>query len=224
MNYNLDINQNGEYINAPVEIKLNKDDSYKFFGQSINNKTFKITDKGIYSISKPHLSNWILRTIISNLEYSTDYIKNNLIITDATAGLGGDLIQFSKYFKKVNGVELNKVHFDMLQYNVHDVLNLKNVFLYHKNYLNIYNKLENHIVYIDPPWGGKGVVKKKDLMLYLGDKCIYFIINKLYDLDIKYLFLKIPHNFNYHLFLHKINYNLVTIFKNRSVWLIMLKK
>ena len=169
------------------------------------------------------MSKWICNIILNNIGYSKEYILNNISITDGTAGIGGDLIYFAKYFKKVSGVELDKVHYEVLKNNIKDVLKLENVDLYNENYCNIYDKIDNDIVYIDPPWGGKNIFKKKDVMLYLGSNKIFHIVNKLFDINVKYIFLKIPHNFNYYLFLHKIKYEEIRIFKNKKVWLLMIK-
>lgn len=225
----LDVDKKGEYKIRPEIIKLENKDLLNYFNiEDIkkahnNKKQLQITDKGIYSISKPYLSQWICNIILNNIDLSKEYIKENITLTDGTAGIGGDLIYFSKYFKKINGIELNKTHFEVLKNNIKEVLNIKNVDLFHDNYCNIYKKLENDIVYLDPPWGGKNIYKKKDVMLYLGNDKIFNIINILHEIKIKYIFLKIPHNFNYYLFLHKIKYNEVRIFKNKKVWLLMIK-
>lgn len=225
----LDVDKKGEYKIKPEIIKLNSNDLLNYFNKDEikiahkNKKKLQITDKGIYSISKPYLSEWICNIILNNIDLTNEYIKENIILTDGTAGIGGDLIYFSKYFKEVNGIELDKTHFEVLKNNIKDVLNIENIKLFHNNYCNIYNKLKNDIVYLDPPWGGKNIYKKKDVMLYLGNDKIFNIINRLYDIGIKYIFLKIPHNFNYYLFFHKIKYSEVRIFKNKKVWLLMIK-
>lgn len=225
----LDVDKKGEYKIKPEIIKLENRDLLNYFNiddikkAHNNKKQLQITDKGIYSISKPYLSQWICNIILNNIDNSKEFIKENITLTDGTAGIGGDLIYFSKYFKKVNGIELNKTHFEVLKNNIKEVLNIENVDLFQDNYCNIYNKLENDIVYLDPPWGGKNIYKKKDVMLYLGNDKIFNIINNLHEIKIKYIFLKIPHNFNYYLFLHKIKYSEVRIFKNKKVWLLMIK-
>ena len=205
----LDVDKKGEYKIRPEIIKLENRDLLNYFNiddikkAHNNKKKLQITDKGIYSISKPYLSQWICNIILNNIDLSKEYIKENITLTDGTAGIGGDLIYFSKYFKKVNGIELNKTHFEVLKNNIKFVLNIENIDLFHDNYCNIYNKLENDIVYLDPPWGGKNIYKKKDVMLYLGNDKIFNIINNLYEIKIKYIFSKIPHNLHYHLLLRK---------------------
>jgi len=225
----LDIHKTGIYKKNPVIIELETRDLLTYF--SINDiktaftkkQKLQITDKGMYSISKPPLTRWICNTILDNIGFSKEYILNNMTITDGTAGIGGDLIYLSKFFKQVNGVELNKIHFSVLEHNLIDVLNLKNIKLYLNNYCNIYNKLKNDVVYLDPPWGGKKIYTQKDIMLSLGNYKIFNVINKLYECKVKYVFLKIPHNFNYFLFFHKVRYNEIRVFKNKKVWLLMVK-
>ena len=225
----LDVNKTGEYKIKPEIIKLENRELINYFHISDvkkahnNNKKLQITDKGIYSISKPYLSKWICNIILDNIDFTREYILNNIKITDGTSGIGGDIIHFSKFFKEINGVELDKIHYNVLYNNIKNVLDIKNVKLFHDNYCDIYDKLENDIVYLDPPWGGRNIYKKKDVMLYLGNDKIFTIINKLHEIKVKYIFLKIPHNFNFYLFFHKIKYDEFRIFKNKKVWLLMIK-
>ena len=224
-----DILKTGHYKKNPIILDLEHTDLIKYFhindikNAFTKNKKLKITDKGIYSISKPYLTQWICSIIINNIGYSKEYIKKNIILTDGTAGIGGDVIFFSKYFKQINAVELNPVHFNVLKHNINEVLNIENVNFYLNNYINVSTILKNDIVYLDPPWGGKNVYKKKDIMLSLGNYKIYNIINKLYEYSVKFVFLKIPHNFNYYLFFHRVKYDEIRIFKNHKVWLLMMK-
>ena len=175
----LDINNKGIYINKPVEIDISNDEINEYYeldkSKNYPNK-FKMSDKGLYSISKPELAKWIAKTIINNLGHSEQYIKENLSITDGTSGLGGDTIYFSKYFKIVNAVEIDNIHFNILKHNLQTILNIKNIKYYNHDYNTIYDKLINNVVYLDPPWGGKNISKIKDLMLNLGGVKIYVLI------------------------------------------------
>jgi len=218
----LDINDNGIYISKPTEINFLNDEMknyYEIDESKIYNNKFKMTDIGLYSISKPELAKWIVKIMIDNLEN-----VDKLIITDATSGMGGDTIYFAKYFKEVNAVEIDSIHFNILKHNLSNVLGIKNVKYYNFDYNIIYDKLENDVVYIDPPWGGKNISKMKDIMLSLGGTKIYVLINKLYKKGIQNIFLKIPHNFYYYLFFHKVKFDKITVHKNHKVWLLHLQK
>ena len=62
----------------------------------MNNIKLKITDKGLYSISKYQDAKWISEIIKNFLKGQNIDIKNETII-DSTAGIGGNSISFSKY-------------------------------------------------------------------------------------------------------------------------------
>ena len=56
-----------------------------------------------------------------------DILKSNLdvikkhpstqLITDATAGIGGNVINFSKHFAHVNSIEINNIHYEVIKNN-----------------------------------------------------------------------------------------------------------
>ena len=219
----LDTDYTGNYKNEPKIIKLTYDESNHYFNNKDESKEFLLTDIGKYSISKPHLAEWISLKIIECLQLNVEEIKNKMTITDATAGLGGDLFTFSKYFKKVNGVEQNSIHYNVLQHNL-EQLEYTNVTLYNDNYNNLYNKLDNNIVFIDPPWGGNNSKRYKYLNLYLDGKNISTIINNLYKINIEHLFLKIPYNFNFSLLIKLIFYNNISIYRYKSIYLMYFYK
>jgi 16S rRNA G966 N2-methylase RsmD len=164
---------------------------------SNSKKLLKITDKGKYSISKPCDAQWITNIICN---FSINILKKHpstQIITDGTAGIGGNVIDFSKHFLEVNAVEINKVHYEVLKNNV-EAIDLKNVKTYNDNFLNFVDifKYQNSIFFIDPPWGGKSYKNFKYFNLKLGKIMIYDVINILFKKGYKYVFLKAPINLN----------------------------
>tara|TARA_B110000977_G_scaffold197449_1_gene279999 strand:+ start:3140 stop:3811 length:672 start_codon:yes stop_codon:yes gene_type:complete len=219
----LDTDYTGNYKNDPKIIKLTQDESNHYFNNKDTSKQFLLTDIGKYSISKPHLAQWITLKIITCLNLSLEEIKNKMTITDATAGLGGDLFTFAHYFKKVNGVEQNLIHFNVLNHNLQQ-LACKNITMYNKNYYNIYEQLDNNIVFIDPPWGGNNSKVYKYLNLYLDGKNISKIINLLYKINVEHVFLKIPFNFNFSLLLQTVLYNNMSIHRYKNIYLVYLQK
>jgi 16S rRNA G966 N2-methylase RsmD len=164
---------------------------------SNSKKLLKITDKGKYSISKPCDAEWITNIICN---FSINILKKHpstQIITDGTAGIGGNVIDFSKHFSQVNAVEINKVHYEVLKNNV-EAIDLKNVKTYNDNFLNFVDlfKYQKSIFFIDPPWGGKSYKNFKYFNLKLGKIMIYDVINILFKKGYKYVFLKAPINLN----------------------------
>jgi 16S rRNA G966 N2-methylase RsmD len=182
---------------------------------SNSKKLLKITDKGKYSISKPCDAEWITNIICN---FSINILKkhpNTQIITDGTAGIGGNVIDFSKHFLQVNAVEINKVHYEVLKNNV-EAIDLKNVKTYNDNFLNFVDlfKYQNSIFFIDPPWGGKSYKNFKYFNLKLGKIMIYDVINILFKKGYKYVFLKAPINLNVSPILSSSLYSNYNIHKN----------
>ena len=182
---------------------------------SNSKKLLKITDKGKYSISKPCDAEWITNIICN---FSINILKkhpNTQIITDGTAGIGGNVIDFSKHFSQVNAVEINKVHYEVLKNNV-EAIDLKNVKTYNDNFLNFVDlfKYQNSIFFIDPPWGGKSYKNFKYFNLKLGKIMIYDVINILFKKGYKYVFLKAPINLNVSPILSSSLYTNYNIHKN----------
>ena len=182
---------------------------------SNSKKLLKITDKGKYSISKPCDAEWITNIICN---FSINILKKDpstQIITDGTAGIGGNVIDFSKHFLQVNAVEINKVHYEVLKNNV-EAIDLKNVKTYNDNFLNFVDlfKYQNSIFFIDPPWGGKSYKNFKYFNLKLGKIMIYDVINILFKKGYKYVFLKAPINLNVSPILSSSLYTNYNIHKN----------
>jgi len=167
-------------------------------------------EEGLYSISRPEDANEISEII-------KDYIgHDDLRILDATAGLGGNTISFSKYFKYVKSIELEKNRYDMLVDNV-GLYKLTNVELINDNCIDHLKDDSFDIYFFDPPWGGPDYKSQQNLDLTLGGMGLHNIL-KLISKD-KIVVFKVP--FNYNLNLLK-DYDFV-IKKIRNILIILLK-
>lgn len=188
-----------------------------------NNYELKITDKGLYSISKYDDAEWITQ-IITNFLKSNNINSLNESIIDGTAGIGGDTISFSKYFKKTISVEINKIHFDVLNNNL-KALSINNVKLFCNNFLDILEDLkkESDILFFDPPWGGRSYKNYNYYNLKIGKYQLYEAINILYNHNFKYVILKAPFNLNISMIHNNILYDNIVIrnSKNRNMILII---
>ena len=183
-----------------------------------NNKFLKMTDKGLYSISKPEDAKWI-GDIIKKFIYDQEGKQSNhFTIMDATAGMGGNTISFSKLFKKVISIEINHIHFQVLKNNV-DAIGCQNVETYLDNFVHTLNKFPKlcDIVFIDPPWGGRGYKNFRYFSLKLGKTPIQHTINLIHSLKYPYVVLKAPYNLNISNILTDVNYRNVQIFKNKNM-------
>lgn len=180
------------------------------------NKKLMMTDKGVYSISRPLHAKWITKCIKETVGNC-----NELVITDATAGLGGNTLNFAKNFKKVNAVEINDIHFKVLKNNI-ESFQYKNIELFHENYLNIgIENINEDIVFIDPPWGGKKYHTIKYFNIRLGKVPIFKVINLLRCKGTNYVVLKAPYNTNVTNLLRDVFYDNCKIYKKKHIWLLI---
>jgi 16S rRNA G966 N2-methylase RsmD len=113
-------------------------------------------------------------------------------VIDYTAGVGGNVLSFSKYFNKIYGVEINKKRYEYLNNNV-DIYECKNVLCINDSSINFHEKflveINPNVIFVDPPWGGNAYKETDSLRLSLGDvaieKLVIDIFSKLYDNIIK---------------------------------------
>lgn len=162
-------------------------------------KKLKIDHESLYYISIREQAEEITN-IIKNYINKIEIDKKNIIITDATAGVGGNTISFAKSFKKVNAIEINKKRCEYLENNM-KIYNLKNINIINDNCIKYINKIEQDIVYIDPPWGGRIYKNYEKLTLKLSNMEIEDICNNLFDEKYtkhipKMIILKLPLNYN----------------------------
>jgi 16S rRNA G966 N2-methylase RsmD len=137
------------------------------------------------------------------------YANKFNVITDATAGIGGNSIYFS-IFRSVNCVEINFTAFKILIKNLRYKSNIN---FYNNDFMNIYKKLKNDIIFLDPPWE-ENYKNKKNSQLFLSNIHIKTIIEKLY-IYANLLILKCPMNFE--CIVNKWNFTTHYIYKHRTV-------
>jgi 16S rRNA G966 N2-methylase RsmD len=145
-------------------------------------KKFRMNETARYSITRPFEAYQIYKNIEKEIQESNSLENNDtkyLTITDGTAGVGGDTINFSKYFKVVHSVELCRETYNLLNLNVYD-FQARNVRTYNDSYCKIYDKLKQHIIYIDPPWGGTSYKEKDKIILKLDDLKIDELVEKIF--------------------------------------------
>jgi 16S rRNA G966 N2-methylase RsmD len=150
-----------------------------------NYNGLKCDEEGLYSITHPKEADLISETII-------EITNNNIHIVDMTAGCGGNMISFIKYFSYVTGIEIDKNRFKLLKENL-SKYEYNNYELIYGDSTNYYNN--NYDVYfIDPPWGGPDYKKQLNVELHLSNyKLEEFILTLPKD---KLIVLKLPFNYN----------------------------
>lgn len=125
-----------------------------------------------------------------------NYITTDCILTDATAGIGGNSVYFIKEFKSVNLVEKDSDIFKFLVENTQVThCNSKIIKKYNCSYNTIKFMLQQDIVFIDPPWGGDCYKTLSNIDLFLDDINVIDIIDDLYRFT-QIVALKVPNNFN----------------------------
>lgn len=176
----------------------------KIFPYIENINDLQIDEESFLFITNKDVANNISDIIIKNLKCD----PNLLIITDATAGVGGNTLSFAKKFKNVNAIEISESRYKYLCNNL-NIYNIKNVNTYNCNCLDILTDLNHDIIFIDPPWGGKIYKNFTKLKLTLSDMQIEDIINDLFtkSLDtLKAIVLKMPKNYDLEYFNNIVKY------------------
>ncbi len=186
----------------------------KFDNLGINLKDFKLNEEGTFSITRPFESAQIVYLIENFIRYieKDEVDLSTKILTDATACMGGDLIRFSKYFRMINGIEILEENFTLLVQNCKQ-FGCYNVNLFCQNYLDIFDKLKQDIIYLDPKWGGIDYKNKESVILKLNDIEIWNLVQIIKEKKLaKYIFIKAPSN----VCLEKLDYDSIHVVYNKS--------
>lgn len=123
----------------------------------------------------------------------------NLSITEMTAGVGGNVLNFAKYFKLVHAIEIDKTRCKYLETNI-SIYNFKNIKIYNEKSYEFIMKsnLALGIVFFDPPWGGSTYKIHNALRLsFEGLEIENICINLFEEKKIKMMILKLPNNYDF---------------------------
>jgi hypothetical protein len=159
--------------------------------EGVDYTALKVTEEGRYSVTKRRDGEHILQIMMSmvgNLKEKS--------VTDATACVGGDTINFGLNFREVHSIEYSKENFDALKNNV-KVYDLTNVSLYLGDCTKVYTWVSD-VLYIDPPWGGPEYKKLSSVPLFLGDTRLDVWLEDVLSGPYRpaWMFLKVPHNYS----------------------------
>lgn len=174
------------------EIKITNEIYHKLFmyDKNINWKKLRLTNISLYSITKVKYGKPICKIIYKLLK------TKDITITDAFGNVGGIGIMFSKYFKTVNICEIIKLHCEMLLNNLTIYGYNNKVNIYCGDYLDFMEKLNQDIIFFDPPWNDEYYKKKNKITLEINNINIYCIINNLLN-KAKYILLFVPYNYDF---------------------------
>lgn len=165
----------------------------KFFPylEGVDYSKLLLNKEGKYSITRRIESEQIvdcMYAIVGNLENKT--------LTDATACMGGDTINFSLHFEHVSAIEMNRENFLLLENNV-NTFGCKNVEMHFGDSTAIIDWVSD-IIYVDPPWGGPGYRNVQNVELFMGIKRLDIWLEDLMSGPYRpsFIFLKLPFNYN----------------------------
>ena len=185
--------------------------------EGLDYSNLRTTEEGSYSITRRRDAERImdiLRNIFKNMK--------NMTITDATACIGGDTLNFALHFKHVHSIELNQSNFDALTNNV-GVYDLNNVTLHRADSVALFN-WNTHVLYVDPPWGGKDYKKNKNLDLFLSEKRLDCWLEEILLRKNRpdYIVLKLPSNYNFSRLNFLVNIDYIKPYRIRSYVLVVI--
>lgn len=175
---------------------------------SIKLDQLRMTNISLYSTTPWKEANFISRTIMNfymggtssneTLKGKGGLLGNHPpVITDGTANIGGNTLSFYlNGAQKVNAVEVDALTCEILKHNL-SIYKLPTETVHCCDYLTIYKKLEQDVVFLDPPWGGPDYKKVNSLEIYLGQTNIIDICAELMEeKKASLIVLKLPTNYN----------------------------
>lgn len=139
--------------NFPEEEKSNSYYVQRYYFFSLFDKGIQMDKESWYSVTPEEISEYI-SSIITNSSDSS--------ILDGFCGCGGNVISFSKHFKKVIANDLFESKINMTKNNTKIYECPDNIQYYNKDFFDL--NLENDIVdyvFLSPPWGGPEYKKDK---------------------------------------------------------------
>lgn len=156
---------------------------------------FEMNKEARYSLTKPFEASQIAVFVLDSLPN----IEDRKEIIDASCGVGGDSITFSRYFEIVHSVEINPETYELLLRNIQK-FGAKNIMTYNVDFLlfieeNIEMIKRIKAIYIDCPWAGPAYKFKKTVKLYMSEIPIDEVIDRIFKINKEIIiFMKVPFN------------------------------
>lgn len=156
----------------------------------VRTELLQINEVGAWSMTRRADGNSLVAEILPLLGDSV----GNMRLTDGTANMGGDTINFAKYFGHINSVEIDVKNFELLSNNV-KAYGFSNIRLIHGDFWQVWPELasETDVLYLDVPWG-KDYKMHSTVQMCLGDRVMKTELNGLMHSSVKYVILKVPNN------------------------------
>lgn len=160
--------------------------------EGLRPELLQVTDEGKYSITRRRDSEQILKIV----EHAVESFETKTV-TDATACIGGDSINFALHCKKVIAIELKEDNYEVLKKNIR-AYNLENIDALWGDSTILFN-WHTDVLYIDPPWGGPKYKNYTNLILYVSNIRLDNWIEQVVQRKNRpsFIFLKLPMNYNF---------------------------
>lgn len=153
----------------------------------------KIDDESHYFITYKDDAVKITR-ILKKYLFDIGVATSDCTIVDATAGVGGNVLSFSKCFKTVVAYEISEERANFLKNNL-EVYDITNVEVIADDCTKRILDSPCDVLFIDPPWGGVNYKKKKKLRLSVGEMAIEEICKQCIG-KCRMIGLKLPKNYD----------------------------
>ncbi len=180
------------------EVRLKSSDAKKYFDVPESQlKKIRFSDVSLYSTTPTDQAIYTADLLLTY--YTRDELKQK-VLTDATACIGGNTWVFADYVKRVQAIEISKLHADMLYSNM-QTLKKENVSVINDNCLNKYLCLDQDIIFFDPPWGGINYKDNEATDIHLADATnalipLDQIVNGILAYRCETMILKLPVNYD----------------------------
>ena len=124
--------------------------------------------EGLYSLT-PENESTIMAEIMADVCWQVLRVPaSKTKILDGTAGLGGNVFGFARFFAHVRAMELDEKRYKLLKHNIQQLgWAVPRVECIRGTVLKLFMHKSAPLVFLDPPWGGYSYRREKNLRLYI---------------------------------------------------------
>ena len=181
----------------PEDIRGKRDYLFKSQIAAQNLKYIQVDETALYSVTDGDTAIEQAEKIKKTITGLTGFSAKDFIITDGTANVGGNTIAFGREFHSVNSVEISPLRASLLANNIMVAGTQENTTVHVADYTKIWRTLQQNIIFLDPPWGGKNYKKRDKLDLFLGATNVNDLIKDIAEAKAANIIaMKVPINYN----------------------------
>jgi tRNA G37 N-methylase Trm5 len=163
-----------------------RDFLFRFVDATIRNHIL-LDDEALYSTTDQLTADKITKDVLK-------FVPQMSVITDATACIGGNTYSFAKHFDCVLAFEKDPHRVKLLRHNM-AVLGIDNVRVMKGDALFLCQQQHQHLIFIDPPWGGPDYKRLPRVNLFISGMPLSEFCGQV-SKHTQYIALKAPVNFN----------------------------